>query len=621
MERLCAECFFQWLGNEYESDDDSILFKPRTSRTRKLVIISFIMLVFIIVSIVVVETIKPAEPDETTNAPTYQVTTKAPTVSTTTKVPTVRTTTKVPTVRTTTKSPVGPPIDTSRSYYDLAFNIKEDIGSDIDYALPSEYDKIGANPYYISQVSKTSEVLTGENIKNATMDYVFPRSGFPINQVVRNHKPGWTASDFNVMMCSTKFTDRTNMIPNPEWLADTWMRINKNQIKIETMKTVVTENRINSIKDAWLDAYGQCKRQCNGKCKVAFTLTGPKTSQLGGTGTCRASQTTKTVRFHECGHGLGLGHTAAMLKTGRNDEGKLIKKNYTNYNFLKPYGSPISSLGLEESVDFDSANLFRLGWLPSEFSYFKNGGTFTVRTTTNFDVTNKNPQALVFLDSITGNKIFMTYNTQTNGKGKYYLKNTVITGGLFFTITSHTASQQTFIHVCKTRECTIPHGWKITVLEVTPKEITLRTDYEPEKYYQYSPSEIDVKSTKVGKRKTNVIVTIYDATINDMIRHRDAWPRLFERKLIKMISANGKLFDCNDPPTTLALRWKTVKNKKTKEKEKVPEYGDGWLRTHYNKMICQFNLESSQSREIFVLTTSITTHSQTKKIEVSFDQN
>ena len=257
----------------------------------------------------------------------------------------------------------------------------------------------------------------------------------------------------------------------------------------------------------------------------------------------------------------------------------------------------------EIGASYDAATMFRLGWLPEDYVYFRNGGTFTLNAQSNTDASNKDLTGLVYLCPYTGAKVFMSYNTWLNPKTK-----SLSFWGVVFVITMpNTAGRYQVLESCDQKECSTPHGWKISILEHSETVVKVRTDYLPQTV-QYSPSEIDIKMQRTGKKRTAAIVTIRDATLYDQKHRRDAWPRLFSRGNIKMISqSTGDVFDCVDPPS----EWKVPKGKY--------DFGDLFIRHDSNKLVCEFELESSRAEDIFVLTTSIITHSQTKKVKVAFD--
>lgn len=607
----------------------NIQFFPRDSRKKKFFIFFlFFICLLIVFSLVFLLPLDPVQ-SKITPSPTKSPISLPPS-------------TKSPTSHEVTNPPTTPHYDFSRSYYDLVYNIKTNMQSIIFYRLPTEYDTIQENPYFLSQVSTSTPTLNLENgqwIKNNTMDFVQPLSGFPKNQVVHNHDPNYPPNskkeELHLLECNYVFAD-TKAASIRRMVEAEMLKMAKNTITIKTSFVNVISNKPKS-QETHKSMYTKCSAACAKiQCDVKV-IYDHISGQLGDDGFCRSKSGATNILIHECGHGLGLDHSDGFIKTGRYVIGKktvvkngkstkvkvyggFIVPKWTNYNAIQNYGSPISIMG-EESLFYDSPAIFRLGWAMNEFGYLQNGKTFALRNMNNYDLNNKDYQALVYICPYTGMKMFFTYNTRINRYPGLISKSTIYPkgpdapdgSGIFVSLTSHEAKGIKFIDVYTTKEFTIPYGWKFTILTASAKGVTIRTDLVPEKV-QYSPSEIDVRLSTISSGKSAVDINIRDATIHDSIFRRDVWPRNFDRSLIKMVSSNGTIFPCETPPKEMAYS-----SSKDDKGNVNYNFGNGYLRfSSLNEMKCRFTLTSSLKQEQFILTTSIISHSQTKKIIVKF---
>lgn len=561
------------------------------------------MFLFLSVTLTLVYIINSKPTNKPTLIPTKPLTTLTPTL--------------IPTVQPTIEQTL---YDIKRTYPNIVFNIQEDLQSNVITRLPKEFAFIRnqkENPYYLSQISSSPPLVLVDSINmNSTMDFIQPLSGFPINKVTLNHIPAHPLNGMNITICNLEFSDRNVGNAIPRFIRDYMIIPSKGEfqpnIKFHVVKTQL------KCSDASVQLKKSYMRKCDSFCKKdkcqlrAAYGNGCFKGQIGTPGRCWSSNEVSIIMGHECGHALGVTHSAGVIhSTG------MPNNPYSDYNLLSDYGSNVCLLS-EEKLYYQPAVLFKLGWLLNDFVYIQDQKTFTLRTATNFNKNYNNPVAIVMLDPYTGSKIFFSYHTMYHKSGvmqklkipnreDYIFANSEILlngteidddnkqprgAGFVATLMPHDAFKAFQIGYWKTKEYTSPYGWHFSVIDVDLNSITVKTTFN-RKDVKYFPSPLNIKMKKIGKGKTNIDITLEDYVPGEL---KSNWPRHFDSDNIQMISlTSGKAFNCEGYTGHVFPRVETK-----------------------NKATCSFKLTSSQKQETFILTMNVATHSQTKKMSVSF---
>lgn len=549
--------------------------------------------------------------------------TKSPTIfvpNQPTNTPTPSTTTDTPTSSTITIAPSSPPV-TKGSYPKIVFKSDEDFQSNIKWRLPNEFAPVASNPYYLSQVSLGDPMKLSTTKVTTMMDFIQPLSGFPVNRVQSNHIPFTLLEGYNITVCKFEFADRKAGVM-PGFINDYFTKVSKGEFKPNvnyftpsTSKTCGDSSR--STRD---QLSSQCNAQCNkNKCNLQAIYFNECFAGQGGTsnnknnndvnynshsGSCHTKHNARNIAGHECGHGLGLDHSSIVYYAPEK-----AKSKYSNYNAISDYGTSVCLMG-HESLYFQPATLFHLGWVLKDFVYIQDDKTITLRTATNFDMGNNYPVSLVMLDPYTGSKIFFSYHIMTQepdgtkmSRPPKMFKNSEIWlngyttskgvstggGGFVAVVTPLNAQKPYQIGFWKTKEYTTPYGWHFSVVYADANYVTVKTTFKKDSVLYY-PSPVEITQKQDSPGHTTVTFIVSDSVPQEPMTN---WPRFFTENNA-IVSSTGTIFPC------------TLNS------------GSSFPRLSTNKNIYTCPVTSSLKEEIFIFTLNIATHAQTKKVLVQF---
>lgn len=501
---------------------------------KKICFILFVSILLLVILIVLLTNNKSNAPISITKSPTQKPTIMSP------PTPSINIPTSKPIIR--------PPFNNAKTceYYKNTYKINN-CPKSINLRLSQSFATTANNPYFLSQIDMNAPYITmSTSTQTSTMDFIQPESGFPIGMVTINHDPPFDPySPMHLLECVVEYPDKPSfgMTKNFESRIREMSRgmvdVFTSYRKVFNPVSVHIDNRDVSFK--------LCSEMTN-QLKPTITITLPNGGlhhdryQSGGKSGCYINNAGyNALVTHECGHGLGLPHSAGVYPNSR-----VKRNNFSDYNSLNDYGSNVCGMAHERSV-FQPPVIFKLGWYNTGFLYIEHGMTYTLASA---EIMHKTlPTSIVMIDPYTGSKVFHSYHTYSYSSmaNKHQRPDNIFKNSEIFTesgfvavVTNHVAKKTYQVGYWSKLTYTTPYGWTFNVIKADSKSITFTTTYNTADN-KYLSSIIDFRIKSKTGSKTVVEFILHDTSPESP---RDNWPRMYDSSMTRVVDNNGNIFQC-----------------------------------------------------------------------------